>query len=94
MTTRAAPSTRAPLPPSRPHPSIQPYLDAAARNRERAEALVHAIEESIREYAGLVAVPLDVAQRAAHAVVALNAANLTHVGAVPELVLGRADGAP
>lgn len=79
--------TRAPLPERAINPAVQRHLDEAARQRERAEALVRTIEDAVHDYAGLRAVPLDVVQRAAHALVALNAANLAHIGAVPEALL-------
>lgn len=78
-----------PTMPSR-HPEVERHLDAAARHRRKAEELVATIEEAVHEYAALHVVPLDVAQRAAHAVVELNAANLAHVGTIPDELLEEA----
>lgn len=79
-------AARAPSYPPLPerHPEVTRHLDAAARHRHYAESLVAAIEEKVHEYAGLRAVPLDVASRAARSVQALHVATLLHIGSVPD----------
>ena len=65
----------------------QPYLAAAAANREVAESLVRGIEVLMRKFEKLPAVPLDVLGRYERLVVAAHADNQLRVSGLPDKVL-------